>query len=109
MKSTDGMLHQLDAMVANVEGGQWNDVRKAVATLVNNSEELAALRFKVTKPERHGELKELLGALIIELRELDSHAARHDRAKATMAYDRVRGRCDACHEAFRWTKKNHSP
>jgi len=109
MKNTDGMLHQLDTMVANVEGGQWNDVRKALATLVSDSEELAAFRFKATKPERLGELKELLGDLIIDLRELDSHAARHDRAKATMAYDRVRGSCDSCHEAFRWTKKNRNP
>lgn len=109
MQSTDGMLHQLDTMVANVEGGQWNEVRSAVAILVSNSEELAALRFKLTKAERVGELKELLGDLIIDLGDLDSQAVRHDRAKASMAYDRVRGRCDSCHEAFRWTKKHSSP
>jgi cytochrome c peroxidase len=105
MKSTDGMLQQLDHMIASVEVGRWTEVRTALATLIRNSEELAALRLKATPVERHEQLEELLGELIIDFEELDSQAARQDRAQVAAIYEQVRGRCESCHDAFRWTKK----
>lgn len=107
MKRTDGMLQQLDKTIANVDAGRWEDVRKSVAVLIQNSEELATLRTRATKPARQTQMKELLGDLILAFEDLDATAARHDRPATSAVYDVVRTRCEACHEAFRWTGKKH--
>jgi len=82
-------------------------VRKSVATLIENSEELATLRTRATKPAHRTKMKELLGDLILSFEDLDASAARHDRAATSAIYDVVRSRCEACHDAFRWTDKKH--
>jgi len=107
MRRTDGMLQQLDKTIANVDAGRWEDVRKSVAVLIQNSEELATLRARATKPARQPQMRELLGDLILAFEDLDATAARHDRAATSAVYDFVRTRCEACHEAFRWTSKKH--
>jgi cytochrome c peroxidase len=105
MRSAEGMLHQLDNLMVGVEVGRWTEVRKAIAILIADAEELAALRLKVTPARRHDEFKGLLGDLIIDFEQLDLEAVRRDRAKFSAVYEQVRARCDSCHEAFRWTKK----
>lgn len=107
MKRTDGMLQQLDKTIDNVGAGRWEDVRKSVNVLIQNSEELATLRARATKPARQAEMRELLGDLILAFEDLDSSAARHDRAATSAVYEVVRARCEACHDAFRWTSKKH--
>jgi len=107
MKRADGMLQQLDKTIASVDAGQWDAVRKSVARLIENSEELATLRTRATKPAHQTKMKELLGDLILAFEDLDASAARRDRAATSAIYDDVRSRCEACHDAFRWTNKKH--
>jgi cytochrome c peroxidase len=107
MKRADGMLQELDKTIASVDTGQWDEVRKSVAVLIQNSEELATLRARATKPTRRAQMLELLGELILSFEDLDASAARHDRAATSAVYDDVRSRCEACHEAFRWFGKKH--
>jgi cytochrome c peroxidase len=105
MKRADGMLQKLDKTIASVDAGQWEEVRQSLAILIQNSEELATLRLRTMKPARHTQLKELLGDLIVAFEDLDASAARHDRAASSAIYDVVRTRCEACHDAFRYTNK----
>ncbi len=107
MKSVDGMLEQLDKLISGLDAGHWKDVRAAVEKLTGNAEELATLRVQQTKPERLPELKERLGNLILEFRAIDDAADRENRNDAMAAYERARQRCEQCHDAFRWTKKQH--
>jgi cytochrome c peroxidase len=107
MRRADGMLQELDKTIASVDSGQWEQVRKSVAVLIQNSEELATLRARATKPARRAEMSELLGELILSFQDLDASAARHDRAATSAVYDDVRSRCEACHVAFRWRGKKH--
>jgi cytochrome c peroxidase len=107
MKRADGMLQELDKTIASVDSGQWDEVRKSVSVLIQNSEELATLRAKATKPARRTQMLELLGELILSFQDLDASAARHDRAATSAVYEVVRSRCEGCHEAFRWAGKKH--
>jgi cytochrome c peroxidase len=101
MKSTNGMLHELDDMIVGIDEGNWSAVRESVATLIEGAEELEALQMKHIQPARQGKLKTLVGDLIIGFEELDAAARRRDRAAAATVYEQVRDRCDSCHEEFR--------
>jgi cytochrome c peroxidase len=102
MKSVDGMLSQLDKLIQSLDAGDWEVVRESAERLTENAEELATMRMRETKPERRTELVEKLGALIVQLRVLDSTAVRRSRPDAIAAYSAVRDCCEDCHDAFRW-------
>jgi Cytochrome C' len=101
MTSVDGMLDRLDRLIGSLDGEQWTEVRTGVDRLSANTEELAALRRNLVPPRRRTELKEQIGALAADFRELAAAADHRDHQAAHQAYETVRNDCDSCHQAFR--------
>jgi hypothetical protein len=105
MKDVDGMLSNLDKLVPTLDAGQWDQASATIDRLIENTEELAALRSKLVAPERVPLLKRRVGALIVAFSDLATATKHHNRTAAMAAYESVRERCEQCHDDFRTSKK----
>jgi cytochrome c peroxidase len=105
MKSADGMLDSLDALVQRLDAGDWEASRASIAKLLENTEELAALRTKLAKQDKMPELRRRIGELIVTFDEIDTALAAKNRARTVTLYEKVRTECEDCHESFRGSRQ----
>lgn len=101
MKDVDGMLDNLDTLLAKLADGRWDDASASVDKLIDISEELATMRQRLVVKGRQREVSLYVGKLLVEFVRLQQSIGAHDLRGAKLSYKAVRDRCENCHEAFR--------